>query len=231
MHTITAADVMTREPVTAEPSTPFKDLVDLMVGEQVSALPVVNRRGVLLGVVSEADLLRRAEHADEASPGRPSRFAGHHARVDWRKATGLTAAGLMTTPALAVAGNWTLPQVAREFTRTGVRRLFVVDGGRLVGVLARRDVLRPYLRGDREIEHEIDTEIFGRAVHAKPGSVRATVECGVVLLTGRLEYQADTTTAANLARRVPGVVEVRNRLDWQWNGDGPAIHTFAASNS
>lgn len=220
MHTTTAADVMTRELVTAQPSTPFKDLVDLMVGEQVSALAVVDRRGALLGVVTEADLLCREQHADGASPTRPVRFAGHRARAHWRKATGLTAADLMTTPARTVCAERTLPEVAREFTRTGVRRLFVVDDGRLVGVVARRDVLRPFLRGDREIEHQIDTEVFGRA---KPGSVRVTVESGVVLLTGRLEYQGDTTTAASLARRVPGVVEVRNRLDWQWNGDGPAM--------
>lgn len=125
----------------------------------------------------EADLLCREEHADETSLPRLSRFAGHAARVHWRKATGLTAGDVMTVPALTVGADWTLPKVAREFARTGVRRLFVVDGDRLAGVVARRDVLRPFLRGDREIEHEIDTEVFGAAVHAKP-SVRVAVEDG-----------------------------------------------------
>jgi osmotically-inducible protein OsmY len=50
---------------------------------------------------------------------------------------------------------------------------------------------------------------------------RATVTQGVVLLTGRLEYQGDVTTAVRLIRAIPGVVAVRNRLDWQWNGTRP----------
>lgn len=223
MHTKTAADVMTRDVVTAETTTPFKDLVDLMVGEQVSALPVIDRRGTLLGVVSEADLLCREAHADDTRHRR--------ARARQRKATGLTAGDVMTAPALTVDRDATLPHVARELARTGVRRLCVVDGGRLVGVVARRDVLRPFLRGDRDIEREIETDVFGRALRARAGSARVSVEDGVALLLGRLEYHGDVTTATRLARQVPGVVEVRNRLDWQWDGDGPPSRAPAASGS
>lgn len=215
----TVRDVMTREVVTALPTTSYKDLVDLMVGEQVSALPVVDRRGSLLGVVSEADLLCRAEHGDDPLPAGPSRFAGPQAREHWRKATGLTASALMTIPSLSVTEDMALPAVARRFAATGVRRLCVVDHrGRLVGVVARRDVLRTFLRGDHEIQDEVETGVFDRVPHANPALVRVTVENGVVLLTGRLEYQGDTVTAGGLARQVPGVVAVHNRLDWHWNG-------------
>jgi CBS domain-containing protein len=219
MRPTTVQDVMTREVVTALPTTSYKDLVDLMVGEQVSALPVVDRRGTLLGVVSEADLLCREEHGDDSLPAGPFRFAGHRARVHWRKATGLTASALMTVPALSVTEEVTLPEVARRFAATGVRRLCVVDQhDHLVGVIARRDVLSVFLRGDREIQDEVENTVFDRIPHANPAVVRVTVENGVVMLTGRLEYQGDTVTAGRLARQVSGVVAVHNRLDWHWNG-------------
>ncbi len=222
-HTATVADVMTREVVTAEPTTPFKELVDLMIGGGVSALPVVGRQGALLGIVSEADLLCKEEHADDESATAPHRFARHQLRTHWRKATGLTAADVLTTPVLTATPDEPLPQVARRLTASGVRRLCVVDGGRLVGIVARRDLLRPFLRGDPEIQRQIDTEMQEHVLHANPAMVRATVEHGVVVLTGRVEYQGDVAAAGQLVGAIPGVVAVRNRLDWQWNGAGPRV--------
>jgi CBS domain-containing protein len=225
--TMTVTDVMSREVVTAEPSTPFKDLVDLMLGEGVSALPIVDRQGTLVGLVSEGDLLCKEEHADRPAAA-PSHFARHQLRMHWRKATGLTAADVLTSPVLTATPDEPLPQVARRLAQSGVRRLCVVDGGRLVGIVARRDVLRPFLRGDREIQRQIETDVLDRALHTNPGMVRATVEHGVVVLTGRLEYQGDALAAGQLAGTIPGVVAVRNRLDWQWNGPGTRAEATAA---
>jgi CBS domain-containing protein len=224
MHTATVHDVMTREVVTATPATPFKDLVDLMIGEAVSALPIVDGHGTLLGIVSEADLLAGQRHTHD--PAAVSRRAGHrwpaHARTTHaRTTTGLTAADLLTRPVRTATPDEPLPQVARRMARSGDRRLCVVDGGRLVGVVAGRDLLRPFLRGDGEIQRQVDADVLGPLPHGHPAVARATVEHGVVLLTGRLEYQGDVITAGRLAGRVPGVVAVRNRLDWQWNGAGP----------
>ena len=223
MHTTTVSDVMTHDVVTAAPATPFKDLVDLMVGEGISALPVVGAGGHLLGVVSEADVLCKDEHLDDQPQVVPPRFARHSVHAHWAKATGLTAAELMTSPALCIASDASIPTAARQLVQAGVRRLCVVDGGRLVGVVARRDLLRPFLRGDREIKDQIDTEVLHTALRVNPAMVRVTVEHGVVLLTGRLEYQGSVATAIELIRAVPGVVAVRNRLDWQWNGHGPRV--------
>lgn len=218
----TVRDVMTRDVITAESSTPFKDLVELIVDNGVSALPVVDHVGNLLGVVSEADLLRKEEHADDQPTTAPPRFAGHKVRDHWRKATGLTATEVMTSPVLSVTADTALPEVARHLASAGVRRLCVTDDGRLVGIVARRDLLRPFLRGDDEIQAQIDTEVLDQALHANLTMVRATVEHGVVMLTGRLEYQGDVSTAIRLIRAIPGVVAIRNRLDWLWNGPGSA---------
>lgn len=223
MLTVIVGDVMTRDVITVEPTTPFKDVVDLMVNEQISALPVVDRTGTLLGVVSEADLLCKEQHADDGdAAGPPHHFVGRAARAHWRKAAGLTALDVMTSPAVSVGSDASLPEAARQLASTGIRRLCVVDDGRLVGIVASRDLLRPYLRGDAEIQEQVDAEVLDHALHANPTMVRATVEHGVVMLTGRLSYQGDVAVAVRLARNVPGVVAVRNRLDWCWNGPGHA---------
>jgi len=223
MLTATVGDVMTRDVITVEPATPFKDVVDLMVNKGISALPVVDRACTLLGVVSEADLLCKEQHADEDdAAGPPHYFVGRQARAHWRKAAGLTALDVMTSPALSISSDASLPEAARQLANARVRRLCVVDDGRLVGIVARRDLLRPYLRGDGAIQEQVDAEVLDHALHANPTMVRATVEHGVVMLTGRLPYQGDVAVAVRLTRAVPGVVAVRNRLDWFWNGPGHA---------
>jgi CBS domain-containing protein len=220
MRTTTVGDIMTRNVITVGPTTPFKEIVDRLVGAGISALPVIDKHGAVLGVVSEADLLHREEHQDDAATAHPPLFAGHRIHEQWRKAAGLTAADVMTSPALTVSIGTGLPQVARRLAQAGVRRLVVVDDGKLVGVVARRDLLRIFLRGDPDIKAEIDRDVLEGALHANMTMVRATVEDGVVLLTGRLEYEADVATAARLCHDIPGVVSVRNRLDYLWNGAG-----------
>jgi CBS domain-containing protein len=126
----TVADVMTRDVVRVAPDTPYKDIVDFVVGEAISAVPVVDAQGTLLGVVSEADLLCKQEfHGAEQAP--------RAQRGDWRKATGETARDLMTGPAVTITPDVPVTEAARRLLRSRLRRLFVVDGGRLVGVLAR----------------------------------------------------------------------------------------------
>jgi osmotically-inducible protein OsmY len=68
---------------------------------------------------------------------------------------------------------------------------------------------------------EIERDVLDRSLGADPRWTRVTVESGVVWLTGRLEWQGDVALAERLARHVPGVVSVRNRLDYAWKGDGP----------
>ena len=109
----------------------------------------------------------------------------------------------------------------RLLTKSGVRRLFVLDGEHLVGVIARRDVLRTFLRTDEDLQIDVDHTVFGDALHADRNNVLASVEHGVVMLTGRLEYEADVATAERLTLAVPGVVAVRNRMDFVWQGQRP----------
>jgi CBS domain-containing protein len=180
-------------------------------------VPVLGPDGALLGAVSEVDLLCKQEHEDDEPGARCPHLAGHGTREDWRKAEGRTAAELMTASPPTTTSGATLPSAARLLARDGVRRLWVLDRGKVVGVVARRDVLRTFLRTDRDLRSEVDRDAFAGADR---NNVLASVRHGVVLLTGRLEYEDDVAAAGRVAHAVPGVVAVQNRLDYVWTGRG-----------
>lgn len=125
-------DVMTTHVVRATPTTTCTQVVDLMLANGVSGVPVTDAAGRLLGVVTEADLVRReAGRAVGTVDGPPDARAG-------------TAAELMSCPAVTASPDDDLPTTARTLLDGGIRRLPVVAAdGRLVGVISRRDLLTP----------------------------------------------------------------------------------------
>src|SRR3954465_10278629 len=133
----TVADVMTKDPYTVGPRTDYKTIVDLLAARQISAVAVIAPDGVPVGVVSEADLLAK------------------EARRRTRKTNGLLAKDLMTATVYSVRPGDTLTVAARELVKRGVRRLFVIDDARIVGVVSRRDLLSVYRRPDDEIQHDV----------------------------------------------------------------------------
>jgi CBS domain-containing protein len=159
-------------------------------------------------VVSEADLTPKQE---QGKP--PPLLAGQQNRP---RATAERAADLMTVPVRAVEASESVSFAARELNRRGVRRLFVMDHGRLVGVVSRRDVLKVFLRTDEEIQADVEREVFQRVLGADLTAVTVSVNRGVVTLTGRLERRSEVEIAGRLTTTVPGVVDVRNRLDYAW---------------
>jgi CBS domain-containing protein len=217
-----AASLMTREVVTAKPDTPFKDLVELLTGRGLSAVPVVDDDGRPVGVVSEADLVAKAEHKhDEVPP----LFAGRAARQRRRKARGTTAAEVMTSPVIAVPGDAPVGVVAHELAAAGVRRLFVVDGeGRLVGVLARRDVLKVFLLDDPVLREEVLRTVFQRVLWLEPAGVDVSVDNGVVTLRGKLDRRSEVRMAEHLTHAIPAVVDVVNELTYGWDDTVPDHH-------
>jgi len=226
MRATTAADVMTRDVIAIEPGSPFKEIVDTLVKRHISAVPVVDEHGRLLGVVSEADLLHKQEHADDEPGVGPPILALPRARARWSKAAAVTARGLMTTQVHTVSPEAAVPNVARLLAQFRVRRLFVVDGaGRLVGVVARRDLLRGFLRTDNEIRAEIEREVLGRVLWATPGAVSVEVTDGVVTLSGQLDYQAEVDIADHVVKAIPGVVSLHNRLSYRWVDEADGTRT------
>lgn len=215
--------VMTRNLVTVTPDTPYKDIAELLAGHQVSAVPVVDVDGLPIGVVSEADLLPKAEYQDLDEP---SRFAGPRRRQEWEKAQGLTASDLMSRNPMTVDEDTPIPRVARELARSGVRRLLVVDdGGRLVGIVSRRDLLRPFLREDQEILADVRREVLERALWLRPTEVAVSVDNGVVTLSGTMERRSEAEIAVRLTHAMPGVVAVEDNLEYSWDDVGARLGT------
>jgi CBS domain-containing protein len=199
LTTKTVASVMSREPVTVAMHTHYKDVLELLVARDVGAAAVVSATGRVLGVVSEADLLRT---------GRKSR--------NWRRrgrdVARLTAGALMATPAVTVRSDAPLAVAAKVLAESGKRQLFVVDDGRLVGMLARRAVLELFLRPDKEIRAEIEHDIFTGPTNISEATVRVSVEHGLVQLNGWLPWRTDVDNAVTRVAWVPGVIGVRDRL-------------------
>ncbi|MEV7228047.1 CBS domain-containing protein [Polymorphospora sp. NPDC051019] len=229
MRTWTVDDVMTTDVLTVGESAPYREIVDLMTGRRVSAVPVVDEFRRVLGVISEADLLHKVELTGE-SPGWRI-FEGrrrHDARV---KAAGMIAYELMTTPAVTVPAGTPLAAAARRMSRENVKRLPVTDDlGRLVGIVSRSDLLKVHLRPDGDIQRDIVREVVERVLTAQEGTLEVTVTDGMVELAGRLDRRSSAEIAGRLAARVPGVVDVvADDLTYDFDDVDPAPSTSAAA--
>lgn len=216
-------DVMTRDVVSVNLDTPYREIVDALVGRKVSAAPVVDDYGRVVGVVSEADLLHKVEFVGEEHQRRIfERPARRSAR---EKAHGAVAADLMTAPAITAGPQLSVAAAARRMETERVKRLPVVDGdGRLVGVVSRRDLLRMHLRPDSELRDDIVDNVLRRALWIDPRTVQVDVVNGVVTLGGRVEGRSTAGLVVRLTGDVPGVVDVVDRLGWEYD-DSDLAHS------
>ncbi|MET7402424.1 CBS domain-containing protein [Dactylosporangium sp. NPDC005572] len=213
MKALLVRDVMTRNVVTVAPGAGYRQLVDLLVEHGVSALPVVGDDRQVLGVVSEADLLHKVEFNGADVHARL--FERRRDRVAKGKAGGETAGQLMTTPAVTVPADVTLTRAAQVMEQHRVKRLPVVDDdGNLVGIVARRDLLRRYLRNDDEISREIVGGVLQGVLWLDPIEVVVGVAAGHVTLTGKVDRRSTAQIAVRLVRALDGVVGVTDALEW-----------------
>ncbi|MEU2865609.1 CBS domain-containing protein [Streptomyces mirabilis] len=203
------SDVMTHTVAAIGRKANFKEIVQLMEQWKVSALPVLEGEGRVIGVVSEADLLPKEEFRDSD----PDRHTQLRRLSDLAKAGAVTAEDLMTAPAVTVQANATLAQAAWTMAHAKVKRLPVVDDmGLLEGVVSRGDLLKVFLRGDEDIAEEVRREVVSYLFRAPSAPVRVQVQDGVVTLTGRVRDTSLVPVAARLVRSVEGVVDVEFEL-------------------
>ncbi|MER5906044.1 CBS domain-containing protein [Streptomyces mirabilis] len=203
------SDVMTHTVAAVGRKANFKEIVRLMEQWKVSALPVLEGEGQVIGVVSEADLLPKEEFRDSD----PDRYTQLRRLSDLAKAGAVTAEDLMTAPAFTVRANATLAQAARTMAHAKVKRLPVVDDkGLLEGVVSRGDLLKVFLRDDEDIAEEVRREVVSYLFRAPSSPVRVQVHDGVVTLAGRVRDTSLVPVAARLVRAVEGVVDVEFEL-------------------
>jgi CBS domain-containing protein len=209
----TVEDLMTTEVVTGGEQTPFKYLVRLLKEHHVSALPIVDEDGRLVGIVSEADLLLKEEVSETQDHG----FLGRsRRRIDAAKGEGLTARDVMTRDVIAIRPNAPPGEAARVMHRHHVKRLPVIDrGGRITGIVSRGDLLKVFLRADDSIREEIVGRVLGGMPWIGPENVHVEVRDGVVRLSGEIEQRSITEILGGLVRGIDGVVGVENHLSYR----------------
>jgi CBS domain-containing protein len=204
----TVRDVMTTSVVAVRKGASFKEMADMLRRRRISAFPVLDDAGRVIGVVSEGDLLvKEAVQAD----GTSVLAALRHLKED-DKATGITAGDLMTQPAITVGPEASVAEAARLMYDRRVKRLPVVNpAGKLLGIVSRVDVLAVFDRPDAEIRDEIMHQVLPSLLATSTG-VRVAVRDGIVTFSGELsaDHQRDAIIAAT--RHVQGVVAVRDRL-------------------
>jgi len=202
-------DVMTTDVVSVRESAQYKDIVAVLCGLHVSACPVLDEADHLVGVVSEADLLLK-EVGREALGGY---LISSGRRAEQAKAAGVTAAELMTAPAVTIRPDDSLADAARLMHDRHVKRLPVVDQtGRLVGIVSRVDLLSVFGRPDSEIRATVVKDIIAGDFVLNPAAFDVQVTSGIVTITGQVETQAVAQHLLGALRHAEGVVGVRSRL-------------------
>jgi len=214
-------DVMTVQVASVRKDTPFVAIAAALREYRVSAFPVLDEAGQVIGVVSESDLLAKLALGG-GEEGTPGMIAGilHQHQVE--KARAVTAGDLMTSPVATISPDDTLEDAARLMYVRRVKRLPVVDAdNHLAGIVSRADVLAFYDRPDMEIGEEIRNDVAVCEPQADAVRLDVSVTDGVVTLTGRPRTCTQGHDIVRRARHVRGVVAVRDRLDYPPPGPDP----------
>jgi CBS domain-containing protein len=228
METLTVGEVMTKDVITVREETPFKELVRLMKEHDVSGLPVLNPRGCLSGIVTEADLLEvvgghtgiKKRHTQFGRLLDRLLVPGRTDTIDSTTAN-TSARSLMTSELITTTPDTPVREAARHIVESGVKRLPVVDENkRVVGIVSRQDLLRPYLQNDELIKEEVLENIAKRVLWIDPSTLKVAVDQGVVKLHGFVEKQSQKEILIELTSRVDGVVDVEDHMTAAENDRG-----------
>jgi CBS domain-containing protein len=219
-----ASDVMTRNVLTVGRETSVADAIRVMLDKNVSGLPVLDN-GKIVGIVTEGDLLRRSETGTAKHRPRwleilmgPGRMAGEYVRTHGRKVE-----AIMTSDLVSVAGDTPLDEVVGLMERRRIKRVPVIEGDVLVGIVSRLDLLRALLRviegqhsedrGDDDIREQILAELAKAAWVPRDG-LSISVKDGVVDLNGVILEERERVALRVVAENVPGVRAVEDHLVW-----------------
>lgn len=224
---------MARPVVSVTPETPVADAARLMLSHRVSGLPVLDRSGGLVGIISEGDLLHRAETGTERHRPRWLEFFSGSGRLarDYAEAHARKVAEVMSETVVTIGPETPLDEIVRLMERRRVKRLPVIEDGRIVGIVSRSDLVRAFLENlslsdpavlvpDSEIRDRIKAEI-ARQPWARHASIEVHVVRGEVELRGTVTEKRARAALQVIAENTAGVRRVRHRLVWK---DGLSGH-------
>lgn len=217
------AEIMTSPVIGIAPSASIAEAVQLMLRSHVSGLPVVDEDKKLVGVLTEGDFLRRSELGTTRKRPRWIEVltASGKEADEYIHAHGRKVDEVMSPDPVTISPDASLAELVELMTARRIKRVPVVDGGRMVGIVARSDLMRAVLRtlpasapqanGDEQIRRAIMTEL---AKQSWAGAIRARVDQGVVELAGAVYDLRAREAACVAAENVPGVVKVVDQLGW-----------------
>ncbi|WP_410659356.1 HPP family protein [Amycolatopsis sp. lyj-112] len=179
-----AAEIMTSPAVATSSATPARDAVAVLVDHGFAGLPVVDAEGGVVGTFTEFDALRGAKE----------------------RGNGTTVGDLMTSPVEVVVPGTDVTEISSRMLTGRLRCLPVVEDGVLVGVVSRRDLLRPLVRADDAIFAQLGGLLAGYSSHSPQWTVE--IEAGLVRIRGEFRDEVERGVLEALAKTVPGVVGV-----------------------
>lgn len=230
-----ARDIMTREVVTVRPDTPVLEVIQVLLDNRISGVPVVEGER-LVGIVSEADLIlrERALRPRTKMAYIAQQLFENHDKLaeEFRKAHGLLASQVMSRELHTCRPGTPVEEIANIMAEWHVKRVPVVDRDRLVGLVSRADVLRAAARrlvelkarqaDDRVDDHQIRATLLAaleREPWAEVDRLQVDVRDGEVRLTGLAESPIEREAIETAARAIVGVRAVHNQLEIQANVD------------
>ena len=219
-----ASDIMVPDVITVGPDNSVQEVAEILLTRRISGLPVVDASGRLVGLVSEGDLLRRAESGTEHARswwlkllmGRETlaaEFVKEHAR---------RVRDVMTHDVITVSPDTPVTDVASTLERNRIKRVPVVEDGRLIGIISRANLVQA-LAGMRRsvavVEPKSDSELRDTLLSrlrsepwAKTALVNVTVNCGAVDLWGIVDSEAEKQALRVAVEVTPGVRHVTNNV-------------------
>lgn len=224
-----AADVMTLDPLSVTPQTALVEAARLMLQHRISGLPVTDAKGAIVGIITEGDLLRRAETGTERHRTGwltflmgPGRLAGEYVGAHAHKVN-----EVMTGDVVAVGASTDLAEIVELMEKRRIKRVPVVANGELVGIVSRADLVRALVHkltrqavsrvgdtvSDESIQHRM-LEIIDKEPWGPRFSIDVTVKAGVVDLHGAVTDERERMALIVAAEGIAGVKAVNEHLAW-----------------
>ena len=219
-----AHQIMTRPVITVTPETAIVDAANTMLRKHVSGLPVVDGKGKLVGIVSEGDFIRRSEIGTQRKRGKFLKFilGPGKAAADFVHEHGRKVAEIMTAEPLTISEDTQLEGIVELMEKNGIKRLPVMRGDKIVGIVSRSNLLQAVASLARGVPDPTadDDHIRNRVIDAIekydwcPFGLSVIVRDGIVHLSGVITEERARKAAVVAAENVTGVVKVHDHLCW-----------------
>jgi CBS domain-containing protein len=219
-----AADVMTHDVITVHADTTVRDIAEILLAKGISGVPVVDAAGALVGIVSEGDLIHRVENDTERQRSWWLQLFTDRERLatDFIKSHARKAGDVMTRRVVTVTPNTPLAAVSALLDKHGIKRVPVVDGGKIVGIVSRGNLLKALVRmgdaqpraaaaSDKSLHDSVLAQLQANA-WAGASQINVEVNEGAVQLWGVVNSEAEKNAIRVLAEAIPGVRAVTSNL-------------------